>query len=63
MYEMVRISVYLGTFIFAFYACNAIKYEELIHVKNGGRAVLLQIMIAMCVAYGVGSFLLALGGY
>ena len=63
MYHFVRISVYLVTFIFAFYACGAIKYEEFLHTQNGGRAVLFQVMFALCIAYGVGSFLLVLGGY
>ena len=63
MYDIVRISVYLVTFIFSFYACGAIKYKELLHLEIGGRAVLFQIMFALCIAYGVGSFLLVLGGY
>ena len=63
MYDVVRISVYLVTFLFSFYACGAIKYKELLHLEDGGRAVLFQVMFAIAIAYGVGSFLLALGGY
>ena len=63
MYDVVRISVYLVTFAFCFYACGAIKYKALLHLENGGRAVLFQILFAICIAYGVGSFLLVLGGY
>ena len=63
MYDVVRISVYLVTFLFSFYARGAIKYKELLHLEDGGRAVLFQVMFAIAIAYGVGSFLLALGGY
>lgn len=63
MYNIIRISVYLVTFIFTFYACGALKYEEFLHTHHGGRAILFQILFAIMMAYGVGSFLLALGGY
>lgn len=63
MYQAIRIGVYLACFIFSFYACGCIRYEELLHTHNSGRVVLFQILIAMSIAYCVGSFLLVMGGY
>lgn len=62
-YSIVNIVVYLLCFIASFWGISSIKFENICYVDKPGKVQLLMFLLAMGLAYLVGTFLLKLTIY
>lgn len=60
MYFIIRLSVYIISFVLSLWALSNIQFEKFTHVSNPGKTQMLLLLLSMALAYYVGQFLLSL---
>lgn len=60
MYYLIRLVVYLSSFIMSFWALSNIQFEKFTNVSKPGKTQMLLLLLSMALAYLVGQFLLSL---